>query len=91
MKEMKESSKESKERKDRKKATAAVVSAGASAYAYEDDTDVQAFINLFNGEMVEHRASRPTIYRLTPVRLIFDAIGPPLFIGRYRTVRVRNV
>ena len=67
MKDMKESNKESKESKDRKKATAAAaVSAGAGAYAYEDDTDVQAFIDLFNGEMVEHSASIPTIYRLTP-------------------------
>jgi len=58
---MKESSKESKERK---KATAAVaVSTGAYA---QGDADVERFINMFNGEMVKHNASIPTIYRLTP-------------------------
>ena len=61
---MKERSKESKDRKNAP--TAAAVGADAGAYAYEDDTDVQAFIDLFNGEMVEHSASIPTIYRLTP-------------------------
>ena len=70
MTERKESSKEKKECKesrDRKKATtAAAVGAGAGAYAHEGDADVQAFINLFNGEMVEHNASIPTIYLLTP-------------------------
>ena len=68
MKDMKERSKESKESKDRKKATAtaAAVSAGADAYTHEIDADVKAFIEMFNGEMVEHRASIPTIYRLTP-------------------------
>ena len=61
---MKESSKESKERK--KATTAAAVSAGAGAYAQGGDADVERFINLFNGEMVRHSASIPTIYRLTP-------------------------
>ena len=61
---MKESSKESKERKNA--TTAAAVSAGAGAYAQGGDADVERFINLFNGEMVKHSASIPTIYRLTP-------------------------
>lgn len=67
-KDMKERSKESRESKGRKKATAtaAAVSADAGACVHENDADVQAFINLFNGEMVEHSASIPTIYRLTP-------------------------
>ena len=61
---MKESSKESKERKNAPAAVA--VSAGAGAYAQGGDADVERFINLFNGEMVEHNASIPTLYRLTP-------------------------
>jgi hypothetical protein len=42
------------------------VSAGAGAYAQGGDADVERFINLFNGEMVEYSASIPTVYRLTP-------------------------
>lgn len=57
----------SKERKDRKKATAAAaVCAGTGAHTCEADADVQAFIDMFNGEMLERHASIPAIYRLTP-------------------------
>ena len=66
MKENKESSKENKESTDRKNTTtAAVVSAGMSGRACVCDLDVAAFVNLFNGEMVEHSANIPYISTLS--------------------------